>query len=152
MQEILFRLVSEIQIKIKIKNYSFYKSLFLPSALIALTALSGCKKTPNNSLRDDAVDLYRQSVMLIAQYTDSFNCAKDSAKLLELNERFEHDLTALNFKYPSETCLEISEGENDTLTNLTDKIVSLRDSLLYRYANPIQTSDSIPSDSIILRN
>lgn len=119
---------------------------------MALLALSGCKKNATNSLRDDALDLYRQSVKLIAQYTDSFSCTKDSAGLLELNERFEHDLTALNFKFPSETCLEISEGENDTLTNLTDKIVLLRDSLLYRYAHPIESPDSVPSDSIVPGN
>lgn len=74
--------------------------------------------------------------------------ASDSATLLELNERFEHALTNLNFKFPAETCLEISEGENDTLTNLTEKIIILRDSLLYSYAHTIERNDSIPADSI----
>ncbi|MDE6682981.1 MAG: hypothetical protein K2J87_06100, partial [Muribaculaceae bacterium] len=88
----------------------------------------------DNSKRIQASELYQKSVRLIRLYTDSFENAQDSATLLNLNERFTSSLTALNFKYPSETCLEISEGENDTLTNLTEKIISVRDSLLYLYA------------------
>lgn len=121
---------------------------FLPVYFfVSLLSLPACNKPVDNSRRINAAELYRKSVKLIRLYTDSFANATDSATLLSLNERFSSSLTALNFKYPSDVCLEISEGENDTLTNLTEKIISLRDSLLYIYAHPM-VSDSIVSDSI----
>ncbi|MDE5789929.1 MAG: hypothetical protein K2H96_01690 [Muribaculaceae bacterium] len=105
----------------------------------------------DNSKRINASELYHKSVRLLKLYTDSFAMATDSVTLLGLNERFSSSLTALNFKYPSETCLEISEGENDTLTNLTERIIDLRDSLLYVYAHPV-VSDSLVSDSTMLND
>ncbi len=132
-------------------KFIFLKRRFeriFPVILIAgLFSFVACKKPMDNSKRIQASELYQKSVRLIRLYTDSFENAQDSATLLNLNERFTSSLTALNFKYPSETCLEISEGENDTLTNLTEKIISVRDSLLYLYAHPV-ISDSLSSDSI----
>lgn len=123
---------------------------------LGLLLLSGCNKPIDNSKRLNAIDLYVKSVSLITNYTDSFKGATDSATLLELNDNFSSALSALNFKYPSETCLDISEGENDTLTNLTEKIISIRDSLLYLYAHPLVTdstlTDSIPHDKISIEN
>ncbi len=125
----------------------FLKSVLAVSFPISLLILCACQKPVDNTKRLNASDLYSKSVKLIRLYTDSFANAKDSATLLDLNDRFSSALTALNFKYPSETCLEISEGQNDTLTNLTEKIISLRDSLLYLYAHPVET-DSLTMDSI----
>lgn len=121
---------------------------FLPFLFFSGLQLASCRQTVVDSHREDAIDLYKKSRKMMKLYIDSFSNASDSATLLELEERFTHDLTALNFKYPSETCLEISEGENDTLTNLTERIVFLRDSLLYAYAHPKEDADSIPLDSI----
>ncbi|MDE6297166.1 MAG: hypothetical protein K2L89_04905, partial [Muribaculaceae bacterium] len=120
----------------------------LSPLLFILLIATGCKKPVVNNHRGDAVNLYKKSISLIKLYTDSFASAQDSATLLELNERFESALTNLNFKFPAETCLEISEGENDTLTNLTERIIILRDSLLYSYAHPIEASDSLAKDSL----
>lgn len=114
---------------------------------LLLCFLSACHKRSDSSLRPQAVDLYHKSRRLIKVYSDSFINAKDSATLYDLDKHFSASLTALNFKYPAETCLNISEGENDTLTNMTERIIAIRDSLLYRYAHPILT-DSVPADSI----
>ena len=126
------------------------KSIYhlLPSIIMAVILLGSCKQKMTDTHREDAIELYRKSLAMMKLYIDSFYHAPDSTTLLEMEERFTHDLTALNFKYPSETCLEISEGENDTLTNLTEKMVSLRDSLLYIYAHPVVSVDSITLDSI----
>lgn len=110
---------------------------------------SSCKRRIPESYRPQAMELYSKSVKLLKLYSDSFAISPDSMTLLELNHRFMHSFTALNFKYPSETCLEISEGENDTLTNLTERLVAIRDSMLYVYAHPaIENADSISNDSI----
>lgn len=126
----------------------FCSRLFSISLAWMLLVPMACKKTPVNIHRGDALDLYRKSVRMIKLYTDSLQAAPDSATLLNIEERFSDAMTDLNFDYPSETCLEISEGENDTLTSLTERFIFLRDSLLIRYANPIEVNDSIASDSI----
>lgn len=111
--------------------------------LLTLCISAGCREDRHNSKRDQAVNLYYKSVNLIRLYTDSIGMAKDSATLLGMSDRFAKKMTDLNFQFPSETDLEISEGENDTLTNLTSKYVMLRDSLLYRFAHPLTQADSI---------
>ena len=130
-------------------NRHYLYSLTVIGIIVLLLPFVSCGRPKPDSHRSDAVDLYNKSVKLIKLYLDSFSMASDSATLLEMNGRFEHDLTALNFKYPSETCLEISEGENDTLTNLTCRLIEIRDSLLYRYAHPVLNTDSLSSDSVI---
>lgn len=121
-------------------------------SFISLILFISCHKPQGNPLRSEAMELYSKSVRLLKVYTDSIANATDSASLLDLQERFTSALTTLNFKYPSETCLEISEGENDTLTNLTERIIFLKDSLLFRYAHPIEETDSLASDSIQLNS
>ncbi len=135
----------------RIGSTRWVNRIFPVSILICLISLSACNKPVDNSKRINASELYQKSVRLLKLYTDSFARATDSVTLLGLNERFSSSLTALNFKYPSETCLEISEGENDTLTNLTERIIYLRDSLLYVYAHPV-VSDSLVSDSTLLND
>lgn len=120
------------------------------SLLLGLVISTSCRRPVPDSHREDAVDLYSKSVKLIRQYIDSLSNAVDSAEVIRINNRFEHDLTALNFKYPSETCLEISEGENDTLTNLTERLIQVRDSAFYRFAHPELFADTITADSIAI--
>lgn len=44
----------------------------------------------------------------------------------------------------------MSEGENDTLANMTLHYAALRDSLLYRLANPlVLMQDSVARDSTV---
>ncbi|MBD5328825.1 MAG: hypothetical protein HDS03_02865 [Bacteroides sp.] len=130
------------------------KTIMLNSCRLTICFFMGlflfisCHKPQGNPLRPEAMELYSKSVRLMNLYSDSIANATDSASLFELQERFTSALTALNFKYPSETCLEISEGENDTLTNLTERIIFLKDSLLFRYAHPIEELDSLANDSI----
>lgn len=74
--------------------------------------------------------------------------AKDSATVLRLSEGFEEALTHLNFEYPADADIDMSEGENDTLANMNLRFAHLRDSLLYRIAHPlVLAADSIAADS-----
>ncbi|MDE7413000.1 MAG: hypothetical protein K2N05_04300 [Muribaculaceae bacterium] len=131
--------------KSKTNNMRFLLYIIVAFPLLISPA---CKKKVETSLRPDAIELYHKSARLLRLYLDSFSLAKDSATLLDLDSRFNHSLTTLNFKFPAETCLEISEGENDTLTNLTERLVALKDSLLFLYAHPVTDEDSIPIDSL----
>lgn len=118
-----------------------------------MTVTAGsCRNNSDNGQGDKARSLYEHSVRLIMKYTDSLDMAKDSASILRIDKNYDEALTKLNYDYPADTDLLISEGENDTLTNLTLKYVSLRDSLLYRLAHPlVLRPDSLATDSAINR-
>lgn len=122
--------------------------LFSVIFALVIFSFSQCTSKPDNTKRLQARALYTESVRMIKHFSDSMRSASDSARVEELAERFMHDLTALNFKFPTDTDLEMSEGENDTLINLTERYILLRDSMLHAFAHPVELSDSLPVDSI----
>lgn len=122
------------------------KLAYLCIAVMMILAAGGCGRRADNTARKNARDLYLKSSKLLRAYADSMEAAKDSATLLALEARLNDSMTRLNFEYPTETDLEISEGENDTLVNLTSRCVLLRDSMLYVYAHPAMETDSLAAD------
>ena len=122
--------------------------MILPVLTITVMAgACGCTRTADNSGREEARALYEESLVLIDLYTDSVTAAKDSATLNGLMSRYREEIDDLNFRHPPETSYAISEGENDTLTSRTLRMVTIADSLLYRYAHPlVLRSDSVAGD------
>lgn len=113
--------------------------------LVAVLACSivSCEKRKTHTLRDDARSLYNNSLVIISKYADSISHAKDSATLISIMQRFDESLTELNYSYAAGADYEISEGENDTLTNMSLKIIVMRDSLLKAYAKKfVEEGDS----------
>ncbi len=111
--------------------------------------MQSCVKKNERSLRGEARDLFLKSSGIAKAYLDSMAYATDSSTLLSLCERYDDTITRLNYEYKAGADYEMSEGENDTLTNLTFRFISLRDSLLQRYANPTKIDpDSTTRDSI----
>lgn len=111
--------------------------VFFFMLLIIALSFGSCVRKESHSLRDEAIALYNDSRQLTETYIDSIENAGDSATLLGIASRFEEKLAKVNFHYPANTDLEITEDENDTLSTLTTRYVFLRDSLLYRFAHPI---------------
>lgn len=129
------------------KTVIFFLSAILMSGILQIS----CSHEKRNAKREYAATLYYRSVSMLKIYTDSMMAARDSSDLLGLAERLNNQLAVLNFECPSDTDLEITEGENDTLTMLTDKIVMLRDSMLFRFAHPETPGDSVPTDSLSVK-
>lgn len=124
--------------------------MILPALAVAATVtLCGCERKAENSERAEARALYGESLDLIDRYTDSVSAAKDSATLNGLMARYQEEIGDLNFRHAPEASYAISEGENDTLTTRTLRLVNLADSLLYRYAHPlVLRTDSVSKDSL----
>ncbi|MDE6338929.1 MAG: hypothetical protein K2K97_03970 [Muribaculaceae bacterium] len=120
------------------------KKQFVFLIAIAITGLivGSCSKKKINNLRNEARELYLKSVVLNSKYIDSICNAPDSSSLLDLIDHYDHAITALNYSYPAGADYELAEGENDTLKNLSNRIISLRDSLLKSYAERL-TPDSL---------
>lgn len=104
---------------------------------VIMTGVGACGISSEDTPAKLARELYEKTLKLNATYTDSMRVAKDSATVLRLSKDYETALTNLNFEYPADTDLEMSEGENDTLVNINLRYVALRDSLLYCFAHPL---------------
>ncbi len=85
-----------------------------------------CAEKKTETLSPEARDLFRKSSDLIRSYTDSIGKAKDSVTWAAIDRRFEDRLTKLNYSYPPDTDLHLSQGENDTLFALTTRYVKAR--------------------------
>ncbi len=124
------------------------KLLYLSLGCAMAIAATGCETKEGDGREEAARTLYERSVSITCQYIDSLNGAHDSATVARITYNLDSELTQLNYSFPPDTHLEISEGENDTLSNLSGRFVQLRDSLLYRFAHPlVLRPDSLASDS-----
>ena len=114
-------------------------------SVVAAIAVS-CNGTTDDSRAQAAKSLYNRSVSLTLAYTDSMAAAKDSASILRMSKEFDDSLTRLNFNFPADTDLDMSEGQNDTLIRLNRRYVQTRDSMLYHFSHH-PANDSIAKDS-----
>lgn len=114
---------------------------------IFMTPILGCKNKDKDNSREDEQAFVAECVAISLAYLDSIENAGDSLTVDSLFVRYDHNLNRLNYKYPPDLYLKLSEGENDTITRITLRIITARDSLLYLFAHrPIQT-DTIVNDS-----
>ncbi|MDE7160846.1 MAG: hypothetical protein K2O24_08410 [Muribaculaceae bacterium] len=97
--------------------------------------LCACAEQQQDSLQPEARELFRESAAHIRAYTDSMSRAKDSVSWATLDRRFEERITRLNFKYPPDTDLHLSQGENDTLYILTLRYIKARSDARERILN-----------------
>jgi len=113
------------------------KLLYLSLGCTIVIAIAGCVTKDSDGREKAARALYERSVNIARLYTDSLRNALDSATVARLSDGLDTELTRLNYAFPPDTYLDVSEGENDTLASLSEQFVLLRDSLLYRFAHPL---------------
>lgn len=94
------------------------------------TLMTGCVQKSNDNNAAAARQLMQESIDLACTYRDSVKLAKDSATVLRLMQDFDDRMTKLNYKYPADVFLYANESHDEALTNITLRIVELRDSVL----------------------
>ena len=65
---------------------------------------------------------------------------------------FEDSLDKINFSYPPDTDLLLTEGQNDTIHSMLQTYIKDRDSRIHEILHPVVIADSIDTDSINLRD
>ena len=129
-------------------SLKFIEKCTVAAATLMLLFPTACKSGNEQAGNDEGNELYKESLAIINSYTDSISEAKDSAKIESLYSSFDNALTKLNYKHTADTDLRLSEAQNDTLTKATLRLVHLRDSLLYKFAHPLNSVDSAATDSV----
>lgn len=122
--------------------------------IILSFVLVACSPSSENVSRDEEVLLASETLKTSKAYIDSMALAHDSATVLALMQNYEHAITKIYYSHTPDLYLQLSESENDSITKLTMRLLSIKDSLLYRFSHPLPAPsliiDSIPADSILL--
>lgn len=135
----------------KDKHLIAYRASFMGVVtLFLLMTVVACGNRNTESRDPQARQLYEKSVGLTKRYIDSLTHVSDSASIERISKGYESAITKLNYEFTPDVYVDISEGENDTLTMLTLRFITLRDSLVYRLAHPLQLPDTtvISTDSL----
>lgn len=116
-------------------------------ALMAMTILFSCHGHNNQGNHEVARQLFMKSMYLTEEYIDSLEHAKDSAAVNRMVENFNLKITTVNYQFPPDTDLDLSEEENDSLIRMFKRIDSTVSNKLKAFAGQM-TNDSIAADSI----
>lgn len=120
--------------------------LALP-ALLAIAVSGGCKGDNKDTDHAMAAQLFGKSASLISLYTDSIRNAKDSAALKRMANDFDERLAKINFQFPADTDLHLTEQENDSLIKLLDTLVAVRKDR-EKFLDVELRRDSVAQDSV----
>lgn len=88
--------------------------------------------------------MFRHITALTKSYISKVEAAQDSAAWAAVCLEFEDSLDKVNFRYPADTDLLLSEGQNDTIGNLMQAYVKARDGRL----KTLMTPAPLPEDSL----
>ena len=121
------------------------KRSLLASLTSLLLIVGGCNnsKTIDNKSESDKMFIELKELLLL--YSDSLKNAADSASITNIVDRYESELTKTIYKYPAESDLLLTQGQQDTIASLTENFVAIK---RLKYSNLLQNNDSIATDSI----
>lgn len=119
---------------------------------IAMTAggilLSSCSGGKHSEDRASADSLFKAVASLTGEYTVKITAARDSADWAKITKEFEDSLTKINFNLPPDTDLQLTEGQNDTIYQLTEAYIAARDARLNAIMHPKAPIDSVPGEEL----
>lgn len=110
-----------------------------PLLAICLILTAGCRNRPPVDLGDAAQSLYERSVLMTRAYIDSMRHTNDSAAWERLSKAYDDRMARLNFEYPADTDLYMSEGQNDTMYIMTQAFAHARRLAWRRITHPDDT-------------
>lgn len=111
-----------------------------------MLVFTNCEPKRKSVDRSQATMMYNMLRQLVISYTDSLSTATDSVSIASITERYEELLTELIFKYPANTDLLMTNGQQDTISNLTAKFVRIKNEKI-KGLN-IEKTDRVTVDSI----
>lgn len=118
--------------------------IYFSVVLIGACVAAACASENTAKDRSEACDMFGEITSLAKSYILKVGCAPDSAAWADVCMEFEDSLDKVNFKYPADTDLSLSEGQNDTIANLLRAYMKARDERLdFLMAPPALSQDSV---------
>ncbi len=128
------------------------RKILVAAALVAIcmSAIS-CSKETKHKDRSNAKDMFERICKLTKEYTEKVADSPDSASWAAICAEFEDKLDKVNFNFPPDTDLLLSEGQNDTIYTLMTAYLEARDGRIHRILHPVIETDTVSvSDSVMI--
>lgn len=122
-----------------------YAALAASTLSLLLCACNGNRNHENN---EAARQLFLKSKHLTEEYIDSIQHAADSVAVSRMVENFNIKLTTVNYQFPADTDLDLTEEENDSLIRMFTRFSDTVENRLKGFAPKKESPDSIAKDSI----
>lgn len=120
------------------------------AAIFAVTiATAGCSGKKQTEERSSADSLFKAVTALTGEYTVKITEATDSAEWATIAKEYEDSLEKINFSLPADTDLELTEGQNDTIYQLTEAYIAARDARITAIMHPKAPVDSLPNEELV---
>ena len=110
---------------------------------------AGCSKENSRKDRSEASAMFQRIYALTGSYTKKLSEAPDSADWAQMCREFEDSLDKINFSYPPDTDLLLTEGQNDSIHALLEEYRRVRDERIHEILHPYVAPDTIPADSVM---
>lgn len=94
------------------------KNTAIISSLLVLCLLASCRKEERETDRESGEHLFELSERLIKTYADSLEIAPDTTALLRMEKSLTDKMAKVNFQFPPNTDLTLTEEENDSLAQM----------------------------------
>lgn len=112
--------------------------------VLTYSLLISCNKKEDKNNSDEARELFQQTTMLIDDISRKISQASDSATIDSLSKFYEKKITDINFSFPPQTDLILTEQENDSIFKLMEEMRKLKNERLCSFIL-IESHDSIES-------
>lgn len=119
------------------------KNIFITFSLVVMASLAACQPQKKERDRSSAHEMFEHISSLTKSYIRQIEAAEDSATWARVCLEYEDSLDKVNFTYPPDTDLLLSEGQNDTLVNLSRAYVHARDSRIHEILHPVNHVDTV---------
>lgn len=116
--------------------------------MLALMILYSCRGKAGHENNEAARQLFIKSKHLTEEYIDSLEHAKDSASVNKMLDNFNIKLTTVNYQFPADTDLDLTEEENDSLIRMFNRMESTVARRLKSLGSK-ESTDSLANDSIL---
>lgn len=97
--------------------------------------LASCQEKKEIDRSEDASKLFRESALILKEITQKIAEAPDSMTIDSLRDLYEKKITTINFSFPPETDLSVTEQDNDSLFTLIKKMKETTEERLLQLKN-----------------
>lgn len=122
------------------------KKFWLVFVLSSIICIS-CEKKKDNETFEESRNLFNQSEEVINSFIFQISQASDSLTIDSLSQACEKRIVDINFSFPPQTDLKLTEQENDSLFRLMTELISVKDIKLRNFREAI-LKDSMELNSI----
>lgn len=123
------------------------KSTVIISSLVVLCLFASCRKEEREIDRESGERLFELSERLIKTHADSLELAPDTTTLLRMEKSLTDKMAKVNFQFPPNTDLTLTEEENDSLAQMMKKFREKYDVRLKEMIRRLPADTVIPPTS-----